>query len=370
MPMTATHFYIFRHGETDLNIAGRFQGQSCNESLNQTGISQAKQLGKDLDGKKIDIVVTSPLKRALETAEIVADELDVPLVIEPDFIEGNFGVIEGKTKTELTESEKEVFAKWIVLHDNYLDIFFEKGESKRQIMNRAVDGLRRLGKRFPGKSIAISTHSAVIRLILQFVHVKQHKIPNGKPFHVIYEDGHLKFDMAEKFLLLSCCAPCSCAVIENLAQQNKDFAVVFYNPNIQPRAEYTKRRDENKRICEKYKIPFIELDYDNERWCQLIKGLENEPERGKRCSICFHMRLKRVMEYALEHGFSAVASVLGVSRFKNLTQVNDMALKASEQTGCPYIEIEGRKNGMQERRSFLIKDLNLYNQSYCGCKPR
>ena len=174
---------------------------------------------------------------------------------------------------------------------------------------------------------------------------------------------------AGKFLLLSCCAPCSCAVIKTLAEQKKDFAVVFYNPNIRPYAEYVKRRDENERVCKLYGIDFIELEYDNERWCELTSGLENEPERGKRCSICFNMRLKRVMDYAFEHGFTAVASVLGVSRWKNLAQVNEAAYQASTATGVPYVEIEGRKHGMQELRAALIKELNLYNQIYCGCKP-
>ncbi|MBR1903735.1 MAG: epoxyqueuosine reductase QueH [Alphaproteobacteria bacterium] len=75
-------------------------------------------------------------------------------------------------------------------------------------------------------------------------------------------------------MLLSCCAPCSCAVIKTLAEQKRNFAVVFYNPNIRPYAEYVKRRDENARLCEKYKVDFIDLEYDNERWCSLTKGLE------------------------------------------------------------------------------------------------
>lgn len=174
----------------------------------------------------------------------------------------------------------------------------------------------------------------------------------------------------EKILLLSCCAPCSCAVIKVLCENKKDFAVVFYNPNIRPKEEYEKRLNENKRVCDIYHVPFIELEYDNQRWCDLTKGLENEPERGKRCSVCFEMRLTRVMEYALKNGFTAVASVLGVSRYKNLDQVNKAAYSASKKTNCPYIEIEGRKGGMQDLRLKLIKDLNLYNQTYCGCQPR
>ena len=179
-----------------------------------------------------------------------------------------------------------------------------------------------------------------------------------------------KLTPTDKILLLSCCAPCSCAVIQNMAEQKIPFSVVFYNPNIRPQEEYQKRCEENKKVCNLYGVEFIELEYDNENWCRQIKGLENEPERGKRCSICCHMRLRRVMNYAKENGFTAVASVLGVSRYKNLDQVNAAAQKASEETNVEYVHIEGRKNGMQERRNQLIKELNLYSQDYCGCTPR
>ena len=172
------------------------------------------------------------------------------------------------------------------------------------------------------------------------------------------------------FLLLSCCAPCSCAVIKKLAEDGKSFSVLFYNPNIRPEAEYRKRCEENKRVCEKYGVEFVELEYDNERWCELTKGLEHLPERKERCSICFAMRLKRAFEYARENGFDGVASVLGVSRYKDLNQVNKVAYEEAEKAGLSYIEIEGRKGGMQELRNELIKELNLYSQEYCGCKPR
>ena len=173
-----------------------------------------------------------------------------------------------------------------------------------------------------------------------------------------------------RFVLLSCCAPCSCAVIKTLAEAGEDFVVLFYNPNIKPVAEYQKRCDENRKLCHKYKIEFIELEYDHERWCSLTGGMENLPERGERCSICFAMRLERAFAYAKEQGYDAVASVLGVSRYKDLEQVNRVAHAEAAKAGLPYLEIEGRKNGMQELRMHLIKELNLYNQDYCGCKPR
>lgn len=170
-----------------------------------------------------------------------------------------------------------------------------------------------------------------------------------------------------RFLLLSCCAPCACAVIKKLHDEDADFAVIFYNPNIHPKAEYEKRRDEQQRLCAKWNIEFIELEYNPQDWLTLTAPYKDEPERGARCSLCFEYRLRRVMNYAKQHGFNAVASVLGVSRWKDLSQVNAAAATASEKTGVPYLHIEGRKGGMQEARSRLIKELGLYNQDYCGC---
>ncbi len=170
-----------------------------------------------------------------------------------------------------------------------------------------------------------------------------------------------------KILLLSCCAPCACAVIKKLHDDGVDFAVAFYNPNIHPEAEYIKRHDEQKRLCEQWNIQFVEFEYNPDVWFKQTLPYKDEPERGKRCDICFELRLKRVMQYAKENGFEAVASVLGVSRWKNLAQVNAAAARASAQVGVPYVEIEGRKHGMQEARLALIKELQLYNQDYCGC---
>jgi hypothetical protein len=155
--------------------------------------------------------------------------------------------------------------------------------------------------------------------------------------------------------------------MQKLHADGTDFAVLFYNPNIHPEAEYIKRRDEQKNLCMKWKIKFIELEYNPKDWLDFTKNYKDEPERGKRCSLCFEYRLTRAMTYALENGYNAVASVLGVSRWKDLNQVNRAAFDASKKTGCPYIEIEGRKHGMQEKRNQLIKELNLYNQLYCGC---
>ena len=174
--------------------------------------------------------------------------------------------------------------------------------------------------------------------------------------------------MYRKLLVLSCCAPCSCAVIKKLVDDGVDVTVLFYNPNIHPQEEYIKRREEQKRVCELFGAHFVELAYEPEKWEQAVRGLECEPERGKRCSQCFYMRLKKAQEYAKEHHFEALTSVLGVSRYKDLNQVNQAAWKAWQTVGKPYWAKNWRKDGLEELRRALIKEFNMYQQTYCGCK--
>lgn len=172
---------------------------------------------------------------------------------------------------------------------------------------------------------------------------------------------------ADNLLLLSCCAPCSCGVIQKLAAQGRQFTVLFYNPNIDRAEEYQKRLAENKRVCKRFGVPFMELPYEPEVWREAVKGLENEPERGKRCSACFALRLSRAARCAKENGFTAFSSVLGVSRHKDLEQVNRAALASADREGIAYDQTNWRKGGAEELRRALIKDMEIYNQTYCGC---
>ena len=173
----------------------------------------------------------------------------------------------------------------------------------------------------------------------------------------------------DKLLLVSCCAPCSVGVITDLAEKGQDFTVLFYNPNIRPREEYERRLAENKRVCDELNVPFVDLEYNTAAWETITKGLENEPERGKRCDKCFYLRLKRAADYAREHGFTRITSVLGISRYKDFDQVCRAGKLVESETGIPYDTTNWRKNGGLERTEKLVKDKNLYRQKYCGCKP-
>ena len=104
----------------------------------------------------------------------------------------------------------------------------------------------------------------------------------------------------DRLLLHSCCAPCSGEIIEAIAASDIKTTVYFYNPNIHPIDEYEIRKDENRRFCEKVGFECIDGDYDKDNWFDRVKGLEDEPERGERCTKCFDMRFERSALFAYE----------------------------------------------------------------------
>jgi predicted adenine nucleotide alpha hydrolase (AANH) superfamily ATPase len=133
----------------------------------------------------------------------------------------------------------------------------------------------------------------------------------------------------DRVLLHSCCAPCSGEVMEAMQASGIDFTIFFYNPNIHPLREYELRKNENIRFAEKFGIGFVDADYDTDNWFERARGMENEPERGIRCTMCFDMRFERTALYAHEHGFPVITSSLGISRWKNMQQINDCGLRAA-----------------------------------------
>ncbi len=175
-------------------------------------------------------------------------------------------------------------------------------------------------------------------------------------------------DGAHKLLLHSCCAPCSGEVMEALLDSAIDFSIFFYNPNIHPVDEYLIRKNENITFAEKHNIPFIDADYDKDNWFLRIKGMEWEPERGKRCTACFDMRFERTALYAHEHGFPVISSALGISRWKDMNQINEAGVRAAARyPDLTYWTYNWRKNGGSARMYEIAKRENFYQQEYCGC---
>ena len=171
-----------------------------------------------------------------------------------------------------------------------------------------------------------------------------------------------------KLLLHSCCAPCAGEMMEAMVESGLDITVFFYNPNIHPKKEYVIRKKENIRYCKKLNIPFIDGDYDTANWFKKAKGLEWEPERGKRCGICFEMRFDKTAAFAYENKFSLISSSLGISRWKNMDQINENGKKAAARyPGITYWTYNWRKKGGSARMYEIAKREQFYQQQYCGC---
>lgn len=175
-----------------------------------------------------------------------------------------------------------------------------------------------------------------------------------------------------KLLLHTCCAPCSGAIIERLLQEGVRPVIYYCNPNIWPEEEYLIRKNECTRYAESLGLEVVDADYDHSRWLEEVAcGLENEPERGGRCLKCFKMRLLRSAQYAAEHGFDTLTTTLASSRWKSLDQINEAGKWACGNIpGNPvaWLERNWRKGGLQERRNAIIREMNFYNQKYCGCE--
>ncbi|MCR4765745.1 MAG: epoxyqueuosine reductase QueH [Bacteroidaceae bacterium] len=172
-----------------------------------------------------------------------------------------------------------------------------------------------------------------------------------------------------KVLLHSCCAPCSSAIIECMVANGLRPTVYYYNPNIYPKEEYETRKAEAKRFVTMQGLNFVDADYDYGQWKEGICGLEEEPERGKRCLQCFKLRLLHTAQYAATHDFTVITTTLASSRWKSLQQINEAGQWAAAQVeGVTFWEQNWRKGGLQERRNELLKAYNFYNQQYCGCE--
>ena len=186
-----------------------------------------------------------------------------------------------------------------------------------------------------------------------------------KELNFIIEEN-VKKNVKPTLLLHSCCAPCSSTCIERLIR-GFSVTVLYYNPNIDPLNEYEKRRDEQIRFCEEFGVQCITLDYQKDEFFDKIKGYECEAEGGKRCFVCFDLRLRKTAYYAKEKGFDFFATTLTLSPLKNAEKINEIGNKISSELNVKYLPTDFKKNGGYLRSIELSKEYNLYRQNYCGC---
>ena len=170
-------------------------------------------------------------------------------------------------------------------------------------------------------------------------------------------------------LLHACCAPCSSAIVEWLVKNDIVPTIFYYNPNIFPHEEYEIRKNESKRHADSLGIEWIDGDYDHDSWLSVVAGYENEPERGRRCELCFRHRLLTTSQMAKQTNHQWFATTLASSRWKNIEQINAAGQWAAEQVeGVRFWAQNWRKGGLQQRRQELLKEYDFYNQQYCGCE--
>ena len=173
-----------------------------------------------------------------------------------------------------------------------------------------------------------------------------------------------------RLLLQSCCGPCSSYVLDYLSRY-MDVTVLFFNPNIWPAAEFDKRLAAQRQLIQAAGLPGVQLlapEYDPQAFFSAAAGLEQEPEGGRRCAVCFRLRLEQTARQAAQDRFDFFGTTLTVSPHKNAALINEIGLALSEKYGVAWLPSDFKKRGGYLASVRLSKEYGLYRQNYCGCK--
>ena len=173
-----------------------------------------------------------------------------------------------------------------------------------------------------------------------------------------------------RLLLHSCCAPCSSYCLMTLAEYF-EVTVFYYNPNIYPEEEYRMRAREQARFIEqfpvKHPVSFLEGAYDTARFYEMAKGLEQEPEGGKRCFACYELRLRETAEMALQGGYDYFTTTLSISPLKNAQKLNEIGAQLAQEYGIAYLFSDFKKKDGYKKSTEISREYGMYRQNYCGC---
>ena len=177
-------------------------------------------------------------------------------------------------------------------------------------------------------------------------------------------------DSKKKLLLHSCCGPCSSYVISYLTNYF-DITILYYNPNIYPYDEYLKRKQEQIKLINEIDcsniLDIMDCDYDNDLYEKCIIGLENEPERGNRCMVCYNLRMEKTAKMAKECNYDYFCTTLSVSPYKNSEWINKIGEKLQNKYNINWLYSDFKKKDGYKQSILLSKKYNLYRQDYCGC---
>ncbi len=177
----------------------------------------------------------------------------------------------------------------------------------------------------------------------------------------------MKKNNANKVLLHSCCGICSAHPIKLLKELGYEPIAYFFNPNIFPLAEYQKRLDAQKRLCEKLDCELIVEHYNPELYNEIISGYESEPERGKRCKRCFELRLLKTVQKARELNVGNFTTSITTSPYKDFNVVSEIGEHFSGYFKINFLNIDFKKKDGFLKSNKIAKELGLYRQDYCGC---
>lgn len=172
-----------------------------------------------------------------------------------------------------------------------------------------------------------------------------------------------------KLLLHSCCGPCSSYVI-NYLKDFFDITIYYYNPNIEPNAEYLKRKNEQIRLIEELNLDnlrYLDCDYDNDTYRNAVIGYENDLEGGNRCHLCYELRLKKTLNVALENNYEYFGTTLTVSPYKNAQILNQIGENLCKNNNIKWLYSDFKKKDGYKKSIELSKKYELYRQDYCGC---
>ena len=172
-----------------------------------------------------------------------------------------------------------------------------------------------------------------------------------------------------KLLLHACCAPCSSHVLEVTARYF-DLTLYFYNPNISPEEEFRFRLSELERFVREVPYPDVKIaapEYDAGEFFGAVRGMEDLPEGGKRCRVCYELRLRKTAEAAKAGGFDCFTTTLSISPYKNAQWLNEIGGRLAEEYGISYLFSDFKKKNGYRRSIELSREYGLYRQNYCGC---
>lgn len=193
---------------------------------------------------------------------------------------------------------------------------------------------------------------------------------NKVNYDKVFEDTIKNLNKKPTLLLHSCCAPCSTLCIDRL-KEHFDLTIFYYNPNMSDASEYEKRKNEQIRYIQHLNslgdnIKFVEIGFCQDDYKKIAKGLEKEPEGGKRCYLCYELRLAKTFQFASARKFEYFCSTLSVSPYKNAEWLNRIGFSL-ETNGTKWLASDFKKRDGYKISRQMAREQNLYEQNYCGC---